>query len=283
MTVTNSEGTATSESAALTVLVPEIGPTAWLSNLSVRTTLETGQQLILGFFAKGPKIILLRGAGPALTALGVGLGGHPDPTLRVFDNAGRQIDQNDNWNPALATTFAQQGAFSFPAGSLDSALLANVAGQNTAIMSGSGRGVVLMELYDTQTGRSNRVINISARNFIGTSENALIAGFMIAGSGSKRLLIRGVGPTLAQFGVAGILAHPLLEVFDSTGSKLFETDNWSPDLSSTFIQVGAFALGTGSKDAALLVSLTAGAYSVKLTGANGGTGEGLIEIYEVWP
>jgi hypothetical protein len=283
VTVTNSEGTATSESAALTVLVPEIGPTAWLSNLSVRTTLETGQQLILGFFAKGPKIILLRGAGPALTALGVGLGGHPDPTLRVFDNAGRQIDQNDNWNPALATTFAQQGAFSFPAGSLDSALLANVAGQNTAIMSGSGRGVVLMELYDTQTGRSNRVINISARNFIGTSENALIAGFMIAGSGSKRLLIRGVGPTLAQFGVAGILAHPLLEVFDSTGSKLFETDNWSPDLSSTFIQVGAFALGTGSKDAALLVSLTAGAYSVKLTGANGGTGEGLIEIYEVWP
>ncbi|MFO1451013.1 MAG: immunoglobulin domain-containing protein [Opitutaceae bacterium] len=283
VTVTNSAGTAISEPAALTVVVPEIGPTAWLSNLSVRATLETGQQLILGFSTHGSRIILLRGAGPALTALGVGLDGHPDPTLRVFDAAGRQIDQNDNWNPALATTFAEQGAFNFPDGSLDSALLAKVADLNTAIVSGRGRGVVLMELYDTQTARSNRIVNMSARSFVGTSENALIAGFVIAGSGSKRLLIRGVGPTLAQFGVAGTLAHPLLEVYDSTGSKLFENDHWSPDLSSAFVQVGAFSLGTGSKDAALLVSLTAGAYSVKITGANGSTGEGLVEIYEVYP
>jgi hypothetical protein len=140
---------------------------------------------------------------------------------------------------------------------------------------------VLVEAYDTGSGNTPRMVNVSARNQVGTGDDILIAGFNIAGTGTKQLLIRAVGPKLGTFGVSGFLVDPKLEVYSASGNKLTENDNWTPTLSSTFSAVGAFALDSNSRDAALLMTLTPGSYTVQVRGADGGTGEALIEIYEV--
>jgi hypothetical protein len=140
---------------------------------------------------------------------------------------------------------------------------------------------VLVEAYDLGSGNSPRMINVSARNQVGTGDNILIAGFNIAGTGAKQVLIRAIGPKLATFGVEGFLADPKLEVYSDAGVKLNENDNWAASLATTFTAVGAFPLDAGSRDAAIVMSLQPGSYTVQVQGADGGTGEGLVEIYEV--
>jgi len=283
VTVTNAVGTATSQAATVTLAATGSLPTTVLINLSVRTAVAAGQRLIQGFVTNGPKTLLVRVAGPTLTSLGIGLTGQADPMVQLYNSASQETALNDDWNATLAPLFTQVGAFPFDAGGKDAALVATVNGLNSAVASGPGSGTVLMELYDPQTDFANRLVNLSARNHVGTGADALIVGFVITGTGTKRLLIRGVGPTLADYGVTGALADPILELYPLAGEKIAENDDWDSSLNPIFTQVGAFALGAGSKDAALLVTLPAGVYSVKLTGRNQGTGEGLVEVYEVWP
>ena len=113
----------------------------------------------------------------------------------------------------------------------------------------------------------------------------LIAGLVVSGTESKRVLIRGVGPTLAGFGVGGALADPVLTVLrDST--TVAANDDWSEQANAGEIamatqQAGGFPLASGSRDAALLITLPPGAYTVQLAGFNGTTGVGLIEAYEL--
>jgi hypothetical protein len=108
-----------------------------------------------------------------------------------------------------------------------------------------------------------------------------IAGFTIAGERGRTVLIRGIGPGLAQFPVPGTLADPQIALFTAQGSRLgYENDDWTPELAAMFARVGAFALEPGSRDAALLATLNPGSYTVHLTGKTGAAGVGLIEIYE---
>jgi len=135
------------------------------------------------------------------------------------------------------------------------------------------------------TQDSARLINISTRAQVGTGANILIPGFVITGSGTETLLIRGDGPSLSQFGVAGVLAQPTLSVYN--GSTLIAANSgWgtsaSPEqISATAAQVGAFAFTAGSADCALIVNLTAGSYTVQISGLNNSTGVALAEVYEV--
>src|SRR6185295_15976817 len=121
----------------------------------------------------------------------------------------------DNWggSTTLSTAFASVGAFGLPPTSLDAALLRSIEGGHTVQVTGTASGTVLVEAYDAGSGHSPRLTNVSARNRSGTGNDILIAGFTISGTGSKNLLIRAVGPTLASFGVTGTLADPKLEVF----------------------------------------------------------------------
>ncbi|MBL9212203.1 MAG: lamin tail domain-containing protein [Opitutaceae bacterium] len=261
---------------------PPAGTTARLANLSVRTAMAAGQTLIMGFTLQGgSKSILLRAVGPGLAPFGVS-GTMSDPRLALFKDAG-QLDANDNWGgtSALSAAFASVGAFALPPASLDAALLRAMDGGQTAQVTGTGAGVVLVEAYDAGTGNSPRLVNVSARNRVGTGDDILIAGFNIAGSGTKQLLVRAVGPSLSAFGVVGTLSDPKLEIYSDAGVKLTENDNWAASLAPTFSAVGAFALTAGSRDAALLTTLATGSYTVQVSGVGGGTGEGLIEIYEV--
>jgi hypothetical protein len=256
-------------------------PASALANLSVRTALAgAGDTLILGAVVGGAaKEILVRAAGPALRQFG--LEGLADPDLELHGPAGI-LAANDNWPDSLSSIATAVGAFPFVAGSRDAGVSRSIQGAFTVQARGTTGGVILVEAYDVSGGTVSRLVNLSARNRVGTGDNILIAGFALSGTGTRQILIRGVGPQLASFGVGSPLQDPRLEVFDAAGRSLAVNDNWNTALTPTFARVGAFSLPPGSLDAALILPLTAGrTYTVQLSGADGGTGEGLIELYEV--
>jgi hypothetical protein len=146
-------------------------------------------------------------------------------------------------------------------------------------------GVVLLEVYDASSATTPSLVNASARAYVGTGENVLIPGFVIGGSGTLRVLIRAVGPTLANFNVAGVLADPTITLYrDKT--VLATNDNWSSGtnasaIASTATAVGAFTLSAGSKDAAVLATLPPGSYTAVVSGVGATTGTALVELYVV--
>jgi hypothetical protein len=273
---TNAAGRATSAVASLTVQ-----PAARLANLSVRTSLAERASLAVGIVVSGgSRDVLVRGAGPALGAFGL-TGVLADPRLEYFRD-GTRVASNDDWIPSLSAVFARVGAFAFPTGSRDAALGQSLAGAGTIRISGEGSGVVLVEAYDAGGNPSARIVNLSALNRIGAGNDSLIAGFFVSGSGVLRVAIRAAGPALGAFGVAQPLADPRLTLRDARGTVLVENDNWDAALAPALSRVGAAAFPTGSRDAALIATLAAGSsYTVQVAGTNGGTGEALVEIFEL--
>ncbi len=265
-----------------------------LINLSVRTDAGTGSEtLIVGFAVRGDggKRVLVRGIGPTLTDFGVG-GALANPQLGLFGSAPTAIAGNDNWGggATLSGAFTQVGAFPLPTASADAALLQTVASgsYSAQVTSASGgSGVALVEVYDADPpASSTRLVNLSARSVAGTGAQTLIAGFVISGETPRTLLIRGIGPGLAQFGLTGVLANPRLELHTTINGQdtiLSSAASWnnSPTLAAAFAQVGAFTLPTGSADSAMLITLTPGTYTAQLNGANNTTGVALVEIYQI--
>lgn len=123
--------------------------------------------------------------------------------------------------------------------------------------------------------------NISTRAFIGTNESVTIGGFIISGSGSKRVLVRGLGPSLAAAGIANSLGDPVLELRNSKGALIFQNDDWK-STQATAIRNTSIA-PADDREAAILATLAPGAYTTIVHGRNGGTGVGLIEVYDLDP
>jgi hypothetical protein len=283
-------GTAGSRQFAATT-TPEVGSsgTARLVNIATRAQVGgTAGTPISGFVISGTgeKKMLIRTAGPGLAAFGV-TGALADPNLSVV-SGNSTVASNDNWLAGDAATFTATGAFAFAAGSRDAAVVSSLnAGAYSAVVgAGGGTGVTLLEVYDADAAAADaRLVNASTRAFVGTGEQVLIPGFVISGSGTVRLLIRAVGPTLANFGVTSTLADPQLTLFQGS-TTIGSNDNWSSGTNATAIaaaavQAGAFALATGSRDAAMLVELGAGSYTVTVSGVGSTTGTALVELYVV--
>jgi len=262
-------------------------------NISTRCDVGTGNGIaIAGFVVSGgasSQDMLVRGVGPTLGQFGV-----PnviaDPQLSLF-TGGALTASNDNWYQASnAAQIAQKGldlrAFALPNPSLDAALLQPfAAGTYTVHLAGTGGGTGngMVELYATDSNNPNHLVNLSTRCLV--TSNPAIAGFVIDGTASKRLLIRAVGPRLANFGLSGAIANPKLSLFVG-GTVIRENDAWgmeanAAEIVTTAQAVGAFSLLTGSEDAAMLVSLPPGIYTAHMSGVGGSTGIGMIEIYEV--
>jgi sugar lactone lactonase YvrE len=133
-----------------------------------------------------------------------------------------------------------------------------------------------------------RLTNLSSRALVGTGANNLIVGFVIGGTGSKQILLRGAGPALLNFGITGYLTNPVLTLNSAAGTVLAANTGWggTSALSSLFTQVGAFPWSPTSSDSALALgsssypALAAGAYTASVAGVNGGTGVALAEIYD---
>ncbi len=268
-----------------------IPPSSRISNLSVRAPAGTGAQtLVVGFVIAGnePLPVLARGAGPGLREFGMPTA-LADPRLLLYDPEPQLVAENDDW-PSDSAEFREiaetLGAFPFADDSRDAALLIPLPSRPyTAhlVSNDPGTGVALVELYDTDASRDARLSNVSARTFVGSGNDVLIAGIVVAGEAPIDVLIRGVGPSLASYGIpaGSTLADPHIQVRQTT-QVIASNDNWlgSPDLKSAFADVGAFALDADtSRDAALILTLDPGLYTVQVSGVDGGTGIALVEIY----
>jgi len=273
---------------------PPAAPTARLTNISVRAQVGTGGNVLIPGFVisgSGTETLLIRGAGPALAQFGVP-GPLAKPVLSLFDGSGAMVASNAGWGTGpdplqLSATAAQVGAFAFSPGGADCALLASLpAGSYTVRISGMGgtTGVALAEVYEVSS-TGTRLANISSRALVGAGANVVIPGFVISGNGTKELLVRADGPSLAQYGIAGVLAHPSLGLFDGAGVMIAADTGWAAagiDLISGFdAELGAFPLVPGSDDSAQVVDLPPGNYTMQVSGAGGSTGVALAEVYEV--
>lgn len=268
-----------------------------LANIATRAQAGGDNHLIAGFVVQGPsekaeKAYLVRAVGPGLAALALG-GFMRDPALDLFAGQMR-LQSNDNWplndpdsGAGLIDTFEGVGAFALAVGSKDAAIVRPLgSGVFTASVTSAdgGQGVALVEVYDARGGeRSTRLLNLSTRGQVGSGEDLLIAGFVVR-DGPMRLLLRGIGPALTQFGVSGALARPSLAVFDRNRVRVAGNTGWASDgfvydILNAAAKVAAFPLPPSSADCALIFEAQPGDYTIQISGQASSTGVALVEIY----
>ena len=270
-----------------------VGSFSRLTNLSVLAPiLRPGDFFTVGYVVggsgtSGSKNVVLRAAGPSLSPLGVS-GVLADPKLEHFAGS-TKTGENDNWggSAAVSSAMSSVGAFAFsgPASRDAAESVVLPAGDQSMRISGvgGGTGLVLAEVYDAtpdaaHTANTPRLINLS---LLKDSAGGITAGFVVVGGGEKRVLARAVGPALSAFGVVGAAADPRLKLY--VGEKeIGANDNWGgrSELVTAFAQAGAFDLAPNSRDAALVVSLPAGNYTVRVETSDS-TGTVLVELYEL--
>jgi uncharacterized delta-60 repeat protein len=274
---------------------------ARLVNISTRARVASDAPVIIGFAINGTtsQTLLLRAVGPSLARFGVD-GVAARPQLRLFDASGAVILENSSWTtaPGVAEAAVRTGAFAFDDGSTqDAAALVTLAPGTYSmhVLTRDGTaGIALAEIYEAGTAEQSagaRLVNLSSRGVAGVGGEAFIGGFVISGTSSKSLLVRGIGPTLARYGVTAPLADPMVSVYDADNHLVATNDNWSnlatdglitPSTAALIAQTsasGAFSLDVGSKDAALSTVLAPGAYTVHVRGVDGGSGAAMIELY----
>jgi hypothetical protein len=290
---TNANSTVTSNAGGLSTV--DANTVGRIINLSILTSIAASNDsfsmgyTVGGDGTTGTKPLVIRADGPSLGALGVS-GALDDPQMDFYAGSTRTGGNND-WGGGsdLAAAMSSVGAFPFASpASKDAAAFANLPkGGNSVVVSanGNGTGAVIAEIYDATPAASfgaatPRLTNVSVLKPIG---NGLTAGFVIGGSTPRPVLIRAIGPSLATFGVSGVLSDPQLMLFDSSQATVGQNDDWggSTALTAAFGITGAFSLPANSKDAALVTTLSPGLYTVQVSGVGGATGIALVEIYEL--
>jgi arylsulfate sulfotransferase len=259
---------------------PTVGPQAL--NLSTRGLVSVGDNVLIGgFIVTGtePKTMVLRALGPSLTSFGLS-SVLRDPVLNVYNSSRTLIATNDNWQADPGHSEIEANGLA-PANMLESATLQTLApGAYTVIVRGKDptRGIGLVELYDLSPQSNSKLANMSTRGSVDTGDDVLISGFIVGDVDSATVVVRALGPSLASHGVSGALSDPILTIFDSTGSAIATNDNWQDNVNAIDIQRNGLAPPNPS-ESALVLHLPAGAYTAIVSGANGGTGVGLAEVY----
>ncbi|HYP16092.1 MAG TPA: hypothetical protein VEQ65_02690, partial [Opitutus sp.] len=259
-----------------------------LVNLSTRAVVGAGSDvLIAGFVIRGPgpKDVLIRALGPNIAASVPGA--LTQLRLQLFDEKGRAVVGNERWASLLKADFTKVGAGLLSDSSGDAALRVTLApGNYTAQVNGvsSTKGVALVEVYEMDG--TSRLINLSTRARVETGDGIMISGLVITGTGSRRVLVRALGPNLADVGVTGTLSDPVISVINSSGAVVAGNDNWSDGssiamMSATSAAAGAGPLRPGSKDAAIITQLPSGAYTIHVKGNGSASGVALLEVYDI--
>jgi len=294
--VTSPSGRVTSQVAEVRLGETATPPQATLVNLSARAYVGTGNDLLIAGFVvsgTGSKRILLRGVGPALSAFGVN-GTLANPQLSLVTQANVELAANDDWNssqsaPAIRNEGSTAGAFPLPEGGKDAALLVNLPpGAYTALLRGTGvgTGVGLVEVYDLDQSASAHLSNLSARALV-NPEGQLIAGYVISGNGSRRLLLRAMGPSLSAFGISNPLAKPALRLYSQDNVVLASNSGWESSLDALLLQAASDLVGAsprllpGSADSALLLTQPPALRTAQVDNRTTTAGVSLAELYEV--
>jgi len=262
--------------------------TARIINLSARAAVGTGSNIMIaGAVVSGqPVPVVVRAVGPSLASYGVA-NALAAPELQVYLGTDL-LASNAGWGggAALAADFSSVGAFALPAESADDALATTLAPNAYTLQvtgANASSGTALAEIYalDT-TAAAGRLVDISTRAQVSPS-STLIAGFVIAGNGPETILIRAIGPGLAQFGLTAVLPAPVLSLMDGQGNPLATNQGWGggADLAAAASAAGAFPVPADSKDSELLVTLAPGSYTAVVASADTGSGTALAEVYEL--
>ena len=246
---------------------------------------ESGDNvLIAGFIVEGTanKRVIIRGIGPSLAAFGIATA-LQDPTLELTGSDGGLITANDDWSENSNTAEILASGLA-PGNPYESALLLSVApGTYTAVLRGKSgsTGTGLVEVYDLDADGAAKLVNISTRGFVLSGENVMIGGLIVTGNESAPLVLRGIGPSLSNFGVPAVLANPFLELHDGNGGLIQANNNWR-DSQEVALQNSGLA-PTDDLESAILISVPPGNYTALLKGADGATGNGLVEVYKLAP
>jgi len=259
-----------------------------LQNISTRGFVGTGDNVLIGgFIIQGtqPATVIVRGIGYSLSAFGI-TNGLTDPVITVFNSNNQQVATNDDWftdanGPTIASYHLD------PVSSIESALILTLnPGSYTAVVRGysdsqtpAATGVALFELYDLHT-TGGRAGNVATRGQVGVGGSVLIGGFIIGGAQTKQVIVRALGPSLANAGVANALSDPTLELHSANGATLQSNNNWQQGPDAATISSKGFA-PSDSRESALLATLSPGNYTAIVQGANGLTGVGLVEVYDL--
>lgn len=268
--------------------VPPATPTptpSSLGNISTRLRVQSGDSVLIGgMIATGtaPKKVIIRAIGPTLTDFGI-QGALANPTLELFQG-NASLASNDDWgsSPQQAEIAASGLA---PGKAAESAIIATLTpNQNyTAVVRGKdgGTGIAVVEAFDLDQGAASKLGNISTRGFVDVDDNVMIAGLIVTPDNgtSLNVLVRALGPTLGDFGVAGALANPTLDLVNASGTVIRSNDNWK-DSQRTEIEAASLAPGH-DEEAALIHTLPPGAYTAIVRGSGRTTGVGLVEVYNI--
>jgi len=267
-------------SPAVVVLQNSNAPIApRLANISTRMQVLTGNDVLIGGFIIGgnaPKTVVVRARGPSLVPLGVP-NALANPLLQLFSGAS-QIASNDNWTTASNAVLLNASGFA-PPNPLESAIYTTLTpGAYTAIVTGSGggTGVGIIEVFEVDRP-DLPLANISTRGQVMTNDDVMIGGFIIQGNSPQTVVVRARGPSLAAQGVPGVLANPVLQLY-SGQSVIASNDDWGQAANAAQVSSSGFAPANAS-ESAILITPNPGAYTAIVTGKNGATGVGIVEVF----
>lgn len=264
------------------------GSAPHLLNLSTRGQVGIGDNVLIGgFIIQGSyaQSVIIRALGGSLGASGIATPLR-DPVFELHNSNGLAIASSDDWfRDADAETIASYRLD--PPNSLESAGFITLSpGSYTVIVhnydDGTGAnltGTGLVELYELP-GAGARLGNISTRGQILTGDNVMIAGFIIGPGSNKEVIVRALGPSLANSNVPNSLSDPTLDLVNSSGTVIASNDNWQTDANASRVQMANLA-PTQPVESALDVTLAPGAYTAIVRGKNGATGVGLVEVYDL--
>jgi hypothetical protein len=257
-------------------------------NISVRSRVGTGNNVMISGFiitAGTAKKVILRALGPSLEQADVP-DPLPDPFLELRASDTSLITSNNNWRDNTAAQ--QQDIINnqlAPPNDLESAIVITLQpGTYSAIIRGQGNttGVGLLEVYDVDRTTTSRLGNVSGRASVQTGDNVLISGFIVGQNiGAAKVVVRALGPSLVQAGIANPLADPTLELRDSNAALIIGNDNWQDDANQAAQVTSSGLAPPNSQESAIATSLLPGMYSAIVAGKSGGTGVGLVEVYNL--
>ena len=224
-----------------------------------------------------------------------------NPTLELHDGTGALIASNDNWVTTIIGGIITQNQVRdimnsghAPSNGLESAIIADLPpGNYTAIVRGVNdtTGVGLVEVYDLNnpgTVPSSSLRNISSRSVVLTGDDVMIGGFIVQGSGTKRVIVRAIGPELTRYGVQNVLTDPTLELHNAAGALIASNDNWQTTVIGGIItrdqvmdiQSSGHA-PTEPSESAIIADLPPGRYTAIVSPKNIIVGVGLVEVYDL--
>jgi hypothetical protein len=261
---------------------PIVGPQTL--NISTRGSVSNSDDtLIAGFIVTGTgnKEVALRLLGPSLSDEGLS-GTVPNPTLTLYDASGAVVATNDDWQTdAGADELTADGLA--PTNAMESATIQSLApGAYTAVASSvdGTAGLGLIEAYDLAPSVGSQLANLSTRGFAGSGDEALITGFIVGAQSNATTIVRALGPSLSSNGVTDALQNPYLTVYDSNGATIAANDDWANGTNTTELINNGLA-PSQAFESALVLHPPAGSYTAIVTGAAGGTGAVLAELYDL--